>query len=99
MEDIGIDFTFRQIKIANKEDHLSKKEFSLFYQLYLHAGNALSYDFLLASVWGKGYEGELKYLQDLVRLLRRKIEPDPSTPIFLINIRDYGYKLVLPNPK
>jgi len=96
MEDVGIDFDSRQIKIGNNKVRLTKKEFALFYQLYLYAGNAVSYRALLTGVWGKGYETELKYLQDLVRLLRRKIEPDPANPAYLINVPGYGYKLVLP---
>jgi two-component system, OmpR family, KDP operon response regulator KdpE len=99
MEDVWIDFVSRQIKIGNIKVRLTKKEFALFYQLYLHAGTAVSYRALLTGVWGKGYETELKYLQDLVRLLRRKIELDPAHPMYLINIRDHGYRFVIPLPK
>lgn len=97
MTDIRIDFTNRQVRIADRLIYLTKTEFLLFNHLYLNRGNAVRYDVLLAVVWGEEYKGELKYLHDYIHFLRLKIEPDPSKPMYIVNIRDYGYKLVLPD--
>lgn len=96
MEDTKVDYKTRQIWISGESIHLSKMEFRLFYLMYLLSGNGASYDKLLTGIWGEEHKGERKYLQDLVRLLRHKIEPDPYKPVYIINIREYGYKLVLP---
>jgi len=96
MTDIRMDATTRQIRISDRLIYLTKTEYLLFTHLYLNRGNAVRYDVLLEAVWGEKYKGELKYLHDYIHLLRRKIEPDPSNPVYVVNIRDYGYQLVRP---
>ncbi|MDD5190493.1 MAG: helix-turn-helix domain-containing protein [Dehalococcoidales bacterium] len=96
MEDIYLDFINRRVEIAGNTHRLTEIEFRLMWELNVHAGKVVAYDTLLERVWGEGYRNELKYLQDYIRLLRRKIEPDPQNPRYILNIRDYGYLLNLP---
>jgi len=93
MSGITFNYITRQVEINDQAHKLTDTEYRLLWVLYLNAGETIDYDTLLFKVWGKEYRGELKYLQDYIRLLRRKIEPDPKNPRYIINVRDYGYRL------
>ena len=47
---------------------------------------------LLGEVWGPGYEDQTNYLRVYVGQLRRKLEPDPSRPRYLITNPGIGYR-------
>ena len=53
---------------------------------------------LLQRVWGPDYSGENTYLRTFIRHLRRKLEPDPAQPRFLLNELGVGYFVPLPDP-
>ncbi len=95
MKDIDFNFISRQVHFRCKSHHLTGIEFQILWTLYLHSPKAVDYNTLLVSVWGADYRDEVKYLQDYIRLLRRKIEPDPKNPGYILNIRGYGYLLSL----
>jgi len=61
--------------------------------LVQHAGKVLTHRQLLRQVWGAGYELETHLLQVNVSNLRRKIEPDPSRPSYIITEVGVGYRL------
>jgi two-component system KDP operon response regulator KdpE len=48
---------------------------------------------LLHAVWGPSYEAEAHYLRVFINQLRRKVEPDPSRPRYLITEPGIGYRL------
>lgn len=95
MTDITFNYITRQVVICGKTYRLTDTEYRLLWILYIHAGKTVEYDTLLTNVWGKAYRGELKYLQDYIRFLRKKLEPDPKNPTFILNIRGYGYRLTI----
>jgi len=95
------------------EKPLSPLEYRLFRTLYARAGQIVSVEELIASVWGPGSrpwgEEEQNNVADEVRLrklvtrLRKALEPDPRQPRFVINVRGRGYRLdgmarALPQP-
>ena len=53
---------------------------------------------ILQEVWGPGYDGAMNLLHVNVSQLRRKIEPDPSRPRYLLTEPGAGYRLVAPEP-
>ncbi len=95
MEDSVFDVISGQVNLGGSKHQLTKIESRLFGLLYLHAGDVVDYDTLTTKVWGEEYLNETKYLQDYIRLLRRKIETDPKHPRYILNIRGFGYKLNL----
>jgi len=63
-----------------------------------HAGKVLTHTQLLRQVWGLAYEQEAHILRVNISNLRRKLEPDPSRPRFLITEPGVGYRLRIDPP-
>ena len=75
---------------------LTPHEFKLLSVLARNLGKLLTHSTLLREVWGPGYGEESHYLHVYVSQLRRKIEPDPSRPRYLLTEPGAGYRLVDP---
>jgi two-component system KDP operon response regulator KdpE len=90
--DLTIDFAGRRV-IKNEEVvNLTPTEFRLLAVLARHAGRTLPQDYLLANVWGPGYEGEVGYIKHYVWALRQKLEEDPASPCHLLTEHGFGYR-------
>lgn len=74
---------------------LSRKEFDILNLLYERRGAACSKDEIAASGWPEREGGDVsdQDIEQYVRRLRLKFEPDPSKPRHIITLRGYGYKL------
>jgi two-component system KDP operon response regulator KdpE len=72
--------------------HLTRKEFDILYCLMSRAGRVVTYAKLLTAVWGADCREEVEYLRTFVRQLRKKIEDDPSKPIYLLTDVYVGYR-------
>jgi DNA-binding response OmpR family regulator len=91
--DLTIDFSQRLVSVAGAPVQLSRTEYKLLRALAQQAGRVLSHDTLLERVWGPGYGGEVEFLWVYVRRLRRKLEPDPKSPRYILTIPGVGYRL------
>jgi two-component system KDP operon response regulator KdpE len=76
------------------EVRLTPTEWQLLELLARHADRLVSQQQLLREVWGPGYDSETHYLRVYMAQLRRKLEPDPSRPRYLITEPAMGYRLV-----
>jgi two-component system KDP operon response regulator KdpE len=72
---------------------LTTREYRLLHILASHLGLVVMHQQLIEEIWGKKSSENLQYLRALMRLLRKKIEPDPNQPIFLITESGVGYRL------
>jgi two-component system KDP operon response regulator KdpE len=72
---------------------LTPTEYELLRVLVTHAGKVLTHHFLLREVWGAEYGEEFHMLHVNISNLRRKIEPDPTRPQFIITEPGVGYRL------
>ncbi len=81
----------RLVHVGDRAVHLSAKECGILVELLLHEGQALSHGMLLQRVWGPGYGDAVSDLRVFVRQLRRKVEPDPSHPRYLLTVTGVGY--------
>lgn len=95
--DLTIDFAQRQVRMAGREVQLSRTEYKLLTVLAQHAGMVLTHELLLEKVWGPGYNREMDFIWVYVRRVRRKIEPDPSQPQYILTVPGVGYKLARPS--
>ena len=86
-----VDFAHRAVRSGGKEVHLTPTEYDLLCELTHNAGKVLTHRELLQRVWGPDYSGENTYLRTFIRHLRRKLEPDPAQPRFLLNELGVGY--------
>lgn len=76
--------------------HLTPTEFHLLALLMENQGFPVTHVKLLRSVWGPEYSSELDYLRSFVKALRKKIEPNPSEPQYIITEPWVGYRLCDP---
>ena len=67
-------------------------EFDLLEMLLRNAGRVLTRMQLIDRVWGADYVGDTKTLDVHVKRLRSKVEPEPSTPRYIVTVRGLGYK-------
>ncbi len=71
---------------------LTQVEYAIMKLFMQNPGRALSREDILASVWGRDYEGELKIVDVNIRRLRIKIENDTANPVFITTVWGFGYK-------
>lgn len=93
---LHIDFERRTTTVRGEPVHLTPKEFELLSLLVSNAGKPLSHRRLLQAVWGPDYGEETEYLRVFINQLRKKIEPQPSTPRYILTEPWVGYRFVLP---
>jgi len=93
-EDLEIDFAARQVTVRGRGVQLTPTEYNLLAHLASNAGRVLSHRVLLQAVWGPEYGSETEYLWAYIRRLRRKIEPDPSQPTYILTQPGIGYSFV-----
>jgi PAS domain S-box-containing protein len=94
--DLTIDFAQRQVRMAGQDVQLSRTEYKLLTVLAQHAGMVMTHELLLEKVWGPGYNREMDFIWVYIRRVRRKIEPDPSQPQYILTVPGVGYKLARP---
>lgn len=90
---LEISFRERKVKVANHEIRLTPTEYNLLQELALNAEKVLTHTLLLNKVWGPEYSQEREYLRVFVGRLRKKLEPDPHKPNYIVTIPWVGYKL------
>src|SRR5690242_9061624 len=89
---LRVDFAQRQVLLNGQEVKLTPTEYDLLKALIKNRGKILTRQMLLSQVWGTGYGAESHYLHVYVGQLRRKIEPDPANPRFILTISGVGYR-------
>ena len=82
----------RTLEKGGEKIRLTQVEYSIVKLFMQNPGRALSREDILAAVWGRDYDGELKIVDVNIRRLRIKIESDPTEPEFLTTVWGYGYK-------
>ena len=94
--DLTIDVANRAVTRGGERLRLSPHEFDLLRVLAQNRGKLLTHRMLLREVWGPAYQAEAHYLHVYVSHLRRKIEPDPSKPRYVLTEPGAGYRFVDP---
>ena len=94
--ELEVDVAAGIVRVDRRAVALSPKEFALLSYLYEHRGTVCSKDDIGAQVWPEYRESVYDYqIENLVRRLRARIEPDPANPQLLLTVRGMGYKLVV----
>src|ERR1041385_3751884 len=87
-----VDLDAHLITRADVELRLTPKEFDLLAYLVRNAGKVLTHRALLGAVWGGDYTEQHEYLRVFIGQLRKKIEPDPSKPRYILTEPWIGYR-------
>jgi two-component system KDP operon response regulator KdpE len=89
---LRVDFAQRLVQVNGQEVRLTPTEYDLLKALIKNSGKIMTRQMLLSQVWGTGYGAESHYLHVYIGQLRRKIEPDPTHPRFILTISGVGYR-------
>jgi two-component system KDP operon response regulator KdpE len=98
-EDLEIDFDLRTASVRGKSVRLTPKEFDLLRYLVVNGNKAVPHRKLLQAVWGPDYGDEVEYLRVFINSLRKKVEPNPSKPKYLLTEPWVGYRFAIPEPE
>jgi len=96
IEEVEIKLATRRVVVQGRESRLTPKEFDLLQYLLANPNVALPHARLLQAVWGPDYGDQVEYLRVFVNQLRKKIEPDPAHPKFLLTEPWVGYRFAIP---
>jgi len=94
--DLRIDLDKRVVAMQGRRVSLTPIEYDLLRLLAQSEGKLLTHPTILREIWGPAYREESNYLHVYVSHLRRKIEPDPARPRYILNQPGVGYRLVNP---
>jgi two-component system KDP operon response regulator KdpE len=95
--ELEIDVERNLLRRSGQPVHLAPKEFELLVFMMQNAGVPLARARLLRSVWGLEYGNEVEYLRSYVKMLRKKIERDPSRPEYILTEPWVGYRFRNPS--
>lgn len=87
-----IDLQRRHVFVKDQKVHLTPTEFKLLMVLHESAGRVVPQRDLLEQVWGPEYADDVYYPRVYISQLRRKIEPDPANPIYILTEHRVGYR-------
>ena len=97
----GMAFNVKQRCVIHgeRESHLTPRQARLLEIFMQHAGEVLTRAFLMKQVWDTDYLGDTRTLDVHVHWVRKAIEDDPQSPVYLRTIRRVGYRFEMPEEK
>jgi len=96
LHEIALDPTTRSVRLADAVPRrLTQLEFRLLYLLMTHRGQVLPTDLIVERVWGYSGEGDRDLVRGLISRLRKKIEADPDSPVYIQTVPGIGYLFAL----
>jgi two-component system KDP operon response regulator KdpE len=98
-DEIEVDLGTHHVSIQGRDVRLTPKQFEVLNFLVANPNVSIPHARILQSVWGPDYGDEVEYLHVLVNQLRKKIEPDPSKPRYILTEPWFGYRFQLPSGK
>jgi two-component system KDP operon response regulator KdpE len=90
--DFKLDHSKREVSVDGNEIHLTPKEFELLAYLIEHSDRVITHRTLLSKIWGGDYTEQTEYLRVFIGNLRKKIEPTPSKPRYILTEPWVGYR-------
>jgi two-component system, OmpR family, KDP operon response regulator KdpE len=90
--DFHVNTETRIVTVLGREVHLTPKEYELLLYFIRHPDKVLTHRVLLSAIWGGDYIEQMEYLRVFIRHLRKKIEPDPANPRYILTDPWTGYR-------
>jgi two-component system KDP operon response regulator KdpE len=98
-DEIQVDLDSHHVLIQGRDVRLTPKQFEVFNYLIANPNVSIPHAKILQTVWGPDYGDEVEYLHVVVNQLRKKIEPNPSKPRYILTEPWLGYRFQLPHSK
>jgi len=93
VDGLEVDLEHRRVLVQGKEVQLTATEYDLLRLLVAHAGKVLTHNQILRQMWGPAYMEQPHLLRVNISNLRRKIEPEPNRPRYILTELGVGYRL------
>ena len=93
---IEVNLDSRHVSVDKQDVRLTPKQFEVLHYLIANPDVAIPHGKILQAVWGPDYGNEAEYLHVIVNQLRKKIEPDPAKPRYILTEPRFGYRFLLP---
>jgi two-component system alkaline phosphatase synthesis response regulator PhoP len=93
--DVRVRVRSRQVFLAGREVHLTRKEFDLLAYLLAHQGEVVTRERLLDEVWGYERFPTTRTVDTHVLRLRRRFEADPEHPRWILTVHGQGYRFAI----
>jgi two-component system, OmpR family, KDP operon response regulator KdpE len=90
--ELRVDQLAHRVTVNDRQVHLTPTEYGILCYLMRHAGRVVTYPTLLRAIWGESYSDATPSLRVFVAQLRRKIEPNPDCPIYILTEPRIGYR-------
>lgn len=90
--DFEIDLAAHRVTVRRREVHLTPKEFDLLLYLARHPGKVVTHRTLLSAIWGGQSAEQVEYLRVFVGQLRKKLEPEATSPRYILTEPWVGYR-------
>lgn len=90
---IKMDLVRHEVFIDDEKTDVTPKEYDLLRYFLVHRGKMLTHRQILHEVWGAAHGEDMQYLRVYVSQVREKIEPDPSSPDYIITEPGIGYRM------
>lgn len=90
--DFRVDPNAHSVSVKGRDIHLTPKEFELLLYMVQHPATVLTHRKLLGAVWGGDYTQQTEYLRVFIGQLRKKLEPDPANPHYILTEPWIGYR-------
>lgn len=90
---LELDMARRQASIRGRKLHLTPIEYGILVTLMKNAGQTITHDELLRTVWGDQYAGDFSVLRVNISRLRQKLEENPRHPTYIVTVPGQGYTL------
>ena len=94
-DEISIDMGSHHVSVRGQDVRLTPKQFEVLRYLIANANVSIPHAKILQAIWGPDYGNEVEYLHVVVNQLRKKIEPDPSRPRYILTEPWFGYRFHL----
>jgi two-component system KDP operon response regulator KdpE len=95
---LNVDLHRRHVYVDGRKIHLTPTEFKLLATLLENAVRVVTQRDLLEQVWGREYINDIYYPRVYVSQLRRKVEPDPANPVYILTEHRIGYRFEKQSP-
>lgn len=95
--DFEFDLSAHKVFVSGNEIYLTPKEFELLLYLFQNAGKVITHHNLLGAIWGGNFTESTEYLRVFIGQLRKKIEPQPDKPRYILTVPWVGYRFQIDN--
>jgi DNA-binding response OmpR family regulator len=91
---LSVDFRASEVRVRGERVLLTPTEYQLLVHLVRNPAQLLPHALLLSRVWGPECSEDREYLKAYIKRLRRKLEPNPHAPTYIVTERGFGYRFM-----